>query len=327
MTRGVLEIVDAAYSSAGSDQDWVEQIADAAHSTLDEGLGVTVFTFDASSSDRVRVGCHAQREGPSDFRAAELAEATPSEHVRDMFRPSPPAVLLSETVAPSVFARWNLGQALRALGIQNVIAIRCADPSRRGCVICVLQPRVRRLPARRRAVLARVGAHLAAGWRLRQKLAGSAESADLAEGADAIFDAEGRLQHLDGELDARGDGDKLRTSVERMRAARQAERLDPEAALELWRALVDGRWSIVQRADSDGKRFLLARRNTPDVHDARALTPREALVAAYAALGHSSKLIAYELGIHESSLSLLLKQAMQKLGVKNRAELALVFSE
>jgi DNA-binding CsgD family transcriptional regulator len=325
MTRGVLEIVDAAYSSAGSDQDWIEQIASVAHSTLDEGLGVSVFTFDASSGDRVRVGLHAQRGVPPGFHGAALAETAPGEHVHALFRPSPPALLLNEALEPSALEHGYVGQALRAFGIPNVLAIRCSDPSRRGCLIAVSLPHLRPLPARRRSVLARVAAHLAAGWRLRQKLAGSAESADLAEGADAIFDAEGRLQHLDGALDARRDGDELRTSVERMRATRQAERLEPEAALELWRALVDGRWSIVQRTDTDGKRYLLARRNTPEVRDATSLAPREALAAAYAALGHSSKLIAYELGIAESSLSVLLKQAMRKLGVKNRTELALLF--
>jgi DNA-binding CsgD family transcriptional regulator len=160
---------------------------------------------------------------------------------------------------------------------------------------------------------------------LRQKQEGRAERAGM-DDSDAVFDARGRLQHLGAGLDTRHDRRALTTSVDRLREAHRVRRLDDGAALELWRALVDGRWSIVRHADTDGKRYLLARKNAPKLPEVDAgLTQREALAAAYAALGHSSKLVAYELGISESSVSVLLKRAMRKLGAKSRAELALLF--
>jgi DNA-binding CsgD family transcriptional regulator len=324
MARGLIEIVDAAYGAAGSDQDWVDQVARAAYSALDQGLGVSVFTFDASSGDKVRVGVCTQIGCPPGFQGSPIAEATPGEHVPTLFGSAPPALLLSECVEPSIFDGF-IAAALHPFGIRDVIGIRCVEPSGRGCVISVSLPQLRPLPARRRSVLARVAAHIVAGWRLRQKLAGGAEPPGVGDDGDAIFDESGRVAHLADGIDARRDGSKLRAGVERLLASKQARRLDPDAAVELWRALVDGRWSIVQRTDSDGKRFLLARRNAPEVRDIGSLAPREALAAAYAALGHSSKLIAYELGIPESSLSVLLKQAMHKLGAKNRMELALLF--
>jgi DNA-binding CsgD family transcriptional regulator len=324
MARELIEIVDAAYGAAGSDQDWVDQVATAAYSALDQGLGISVGTCDASSGDTVRTGVYTQIGCPPGFQGSRLAQTIPGEHVPSLFGFAPPVVLLSECVETFEFDRF-IGPALRPFDIRDIIGIRCIEPSGRGCVIAASLPERRPLPARRRSLLARVAAHVVAGWRLRQKLAGEAESSGVGDYGDAIFDQSGRIVHLADGIDARRDGVKLRAGVERLRASKQARRLDPDTALELWRALVDGRWSIVQRTDSDGKRFLLARRNAPEVRDIGSLAPREALAAAYAALGHSSKLIAYELGIAESSLSVLLKQAMHKLGAKNRMELALLF--
>jgi len=82
------------------------------------------------------------------------------------------------------------------------------------------------------------------------------------------------------------------------------------------------RWSLVDRFDSDGRRFLVARRNEPDVRDPRALSPRERQVAAFAALGHSNKLIAYTLGLSASTIATHLAAAMRKLAVRSRVELA-----
>lgn len=51
------------------------------------------------------------------------------------------------------------------------------------------------------------------------------------------------------------------------------------------------------------------------------LSEREALVAAYAAMGHANKFIAYELGISEASVSTAMRSAASKLGVRSRVEL------
>jgi DNA-binding NarL/FixJ family response regulator len=84
---------------------------------------------------------------------------------------------------------------------------------------------------------------------------------------------------------------------------------------------VDGRWSLVDRFESDGRRFMVAHRNEPDVRDPRALSKRERQVVAFAATGHSNKLIGYELGVSPSSVAKHLGVAARKLGVRSRAEL------
>ena len=89
----------------------------------------------------------------------------------------------------------------------------------------------------------------------------------------------------------------------------------------MWHALVNGRWTLVDHVDRDGRRYFVARKNDPEVARHHALTRRERQVIGFAAFGHSNKLIAYELGLSVSSVAAYLEIAMEKLGVATRAEL------
>jgi DNA-binding CsgD family transcriptional regulator len=106
------------------------------------------------------------------------------------------------------------------------------------------------------------------------------------------------------------------------RARGKLRRVDVDEALGEWKGLVDGRWSLVDKFDRDGKRFVLARRNEPGVRTLSPLSDRERQVVAYVALGHSNKLIAYELGIADSTVRVLVARAARKLGARTREELA-----
>jgi DNA-binding CsgD family transcriptional regulator len=98
-------------------------------------------------------------------------------------------------------------------------------------------------------------------------------------------------------------------------------REDPEKALEIWKALVDGSWSMVDWFDSDCRRFVLSHPNPPDLKDPRGLSERERQVTTYVCLGETNKLISYRLGIAQSKVSTTLKSAMHKLGVQTRPQL------
>ncbi|HJK99710.1 MAG TPA: LuxR C-terminal-related transcriptional regulator [Polyangiaceae bacterium LLY-WYZ-14_1] len=112
------------------------------------------------------------------------------------------------------------------------------------------------------------------------------------------------------------------TNLAMDRARTRAGRADAERAVAAWRALVEGRWSLLDHFDSDGRRYLVARENEPATRTIRTLTPRERQVALYAAHGHSNKLIGYELGLSEGTVKAHLARAMGKLGFESRSRLA-----
>jgi DNA-binding NarL/FixJ family response regulator len=132
--------------------------------------------------------------------------------------------------------------------------------------------------------------------------------------SEAILRPDGTLEHATPA--ARSDA--ARASLRRAalavdRARGKLRRRDPHEALAIWKGLVAGRWSLVDHFDSDGRRYLIAHRNDPEAPDWRGLTRREQQVLAYATLGHSNKLIAYELGLATSTVSVHLARARAKL--------------
>ena len=96
---------------------------------------------------------------------------------------------------------------------------------------------------------------------------------------------------------------------------------EPEETVPPWRALVHGRWTLVDAFESDGKQFIVARQNQPPTFEIADLSARERHVLAFLALGQTNKHIAYELGISASTVGVLLHRAAQKLGCHSRAEL------
>ena len=87
----------------------------------------------------------------------------------------------------------------------------------------------------------------------------------------------------------------------------------------MWQALVAGRWTLIDRVERDGRRLFIARKNDPSVEKHHVLTTRERQIVGYAVLGHSNKLIAYELGISASTVAGYLASAANKLGLGSRA--------
>ncbi|MCA9593552.1 MAG: helix-turn-helix transcriptional regulator [Myxococcales bacterium] len=162
----------------------------------------------------------------------------------------------------------------------------------------------------------RVAIHLGAGCRL----AGRAASADAPD-VEAVLEPGGKLLHATPDASDESAREALVHAVREVDRVRTAAgRADPDAALEIWRGLLAGRWSLVDHFESDGRRFVLARKNDPDAPAPRALSGRQRQVTFYASLGWSNTEIAYALGIAENTVSAHLHQSLKKLGL-SRSEL------
>lgn len=174
-----------------------------------------------------------------------------------------------------------------------------------------------KIAPRTRRALADVAAHVAASYRLRTALAKSSSR------PDAIFSASGTV--LDASPCAAPMRASLALAVRNLDRARgKLRRLDPEAAVASWKAMVEARWTLVDHVESDGKRHILAHCNEQPSIVGR-LRAREAQVATLAACGHSDKYIAYELGLARSTVAAHLRRALVTLRLHNRHALILAF--
>ena len=170
-----------------------------------------------------------------------------------------------------------------------------------------------------RARWQRAASHLGAGLRLMCAL--------HPEPPEAILEPGGRVRDARGPAQTASARELLRVAARRVDSARsRAGRSDADAALASWEGLVAGRWSLVDHFESDGRRFVVARRNELSVPDPRGLSQSEAQVAQLLALGQSQKQIAYTLGLSPSSVSRRIQSGVRKLRVRSRAELAAVFA-
>jgi len=314
----VLQVVEHAYDVEVPTATWLESIRRAAASAFEDHVAVQAYTFDVTAQGRFRVN-----EIASDPFWAELLERA---HTH-----ADPSTIRSIYLGGSV---RNVRQILAGRrddpgyrecvrsGIEEITLSLGIDPGGRGCALVFLQQEARRLSRGTRQALERISAHLASARRLRGGLDAGTSSDRLLDEADAVLSGDGSLLHA--ERDARDPEARraLREAARRMDRARcRGDAASPEEALGLWRALVDGRWSLIERFESDGRRVLIARQNPPPARKHRALNEQEQKVVSLLALGHSVKLCAYELGRAESTTSEIARSALRKLGLNSRAEL------
>jgi DNA-binding CsgD family transcriptional regulator len=201
--------------------------------------------------------------------------------------------------------------------IVDSLGLISRDATGRGVAVCVGLAETATVNAREARLLLRLATHVGASARLR-----SSEGTRRLEDADVVLSPRGKVVHASDEKHLRAE--PLRDGLERRNFARKS-RHDAEKALEVWQGLVAGRWSIVDHFDTDGKRFVLAMKNAPEVDAREGLPPEERRVASLAAMGHRDKEIAYMLGITPARVAASLRRVRAALRVNTRAELAAVW--
>jgi len=307
-----IRAIEACYAGARDDQAWLAGLARAfAPLAFDRG---TVALLWELREGRVRCLSHAVL-GPASIGLADALAIWAS---------APPSVVDGLFSALSVVdtARHVLrklgpayGAPLEAFagrGIFDGLAVSARDPTGRIVQVWAMASHLVRIGPRAQHRLTRVAAHLATAARLR---------AVAHPVVEAVVDPGGEVLHAEGEARAPEARASLAAAVRRTERARgRMRRTDPDEALELWRGLVEGRWSLVDHVESDGSRVVLARRNPPGAPDPKALSARERDVLAYVVQGHSNKHVAYAMGLSGATIAAHLKGALSKLGVRSRGE-------
>ncbi|MGM0558727.1 MAG: helix-turn-helix transcriptional regulator [Myxococcota bacterium] len=321
-----ISVIEAAYRLERTQSEWMSGILEQVRPVWDEGFGVGMFEARIDDAGRPDIGLfvtagdeeeHFERIVRAMNKSIDQAQV---EH--SYLRPFVYS-MLSEQMKPlyedfrdePVYQKYA-----HPIGVYDCRAARILDPSGTMYILAAPCPEIRETSDRARATWARVVAHLAAADRLRRhEFAASADSADV----DAVLDSSGRLLYVDeGELHADANRDALERAAEAIGRARGGmRRTHPGRALQLWQALVEGRYSLVEFVDSDGKEFLLARRNAPCTDEPAGLTQRERQVVHFALSGHSDVLIGYELGLDVAKIEAALDSALSKMNLKTREDL------
>ncbi len=305
-----VDVIEAAYAVDQPCAAWMKGIVDASAPLLDEGCGLLAMLYDASGK---RMQAHALYTTDAALAedVASIVGGLDEEYVARSYR-SLTCALATETlgIEGTDFRR------LEARGVVDLLGINGFDPSGSGFFLGALRRTRRKVTAAQRTLWSRVAAHLASAYRVQRRLASATERP-----ADAILTPAGRVEHAETAATAVEARKALREGVLRMERARGKLRGAPDEAVAEWSGLVDARWTLVDRIDVGGRRYVLARRNDPPVPRHEVLSKRERQVVAFAALGHHDKLIAYELGIAHSTVRVLIARAARKLGATTREEL------
>lgn len=301
-----IAVIESGYEAAESRVDWWARVARRVAPLLDRGQGMFAYSMCLDElKPRNFINFGASREMiESPVRGAEDEERRADLRAIDPF---------GLHASSEVFG--DLGTL--APGVRDAFALSVPDGE--GAIHVLIVPSAERLRVGEEdgRIWKRLALHLGAGLRLQRQ----SRTLDAPE-VEAVLSPDGTLHHASSEHTDEESRAQLREAtrqIDRIRTRRGRD--DAHGALELWQGLLLGRWSLVDHFDTDGRRFLVARRNDPDVPAPSQLTRRQAQVAFYAALGFANKQIGYVLGLAETTVATHLALALQKLGLTTREEL------
>ncbi len=310
-----LAVLEAAYDLEATDRTWLQGVAEQlAGAVLPKARDVFGVRFDVGRTPRQPwEPPFVLRRGGSALEAVStfLPVDSPERVARTFGGPNGWRGLEELTRGD---AQWERGaERFRRQGHGELVVVNCSDATGRG--LALFGTFDGSVPAVSRPRVSRLAAHVAAAHRLRAALV-----AAQPKQPEAVLTPDGRL--LDAQGEARGGTARqaLQRHAQRVDRARsrKGRSVDP---LDVWTALVEGRWSLVDRFERDGRRFLVALENAPDLRVRAPLAPKARAVLGLVVKGHSTKLIAYELGLTEAGVAWHIKQLVRYFSVSSRRAL------
>jgi len=315
-----VDIVEAAYHLDGSEMTWLEGIVEQTNVDLDTESGLYAFTGDESVPNLAKTPAFVERRLSPEIRARlEALNASTPTAMLDLLKGRLVTCggLVQVLGADSpVVAHFR--EHMESAGAIDGFCMFAQD-AEGGSLTIAAPTRVHIAPSPRvRGIWQRVGLHLVAGLRLRRKLA-SHETRRA-----ALLSPSGTIEDASEDVAKHGAACRaLADAVRAMDRARTSEmRASPERALELWRGLVAGQWSLVDHWEHGGRRYVAAYPNRPGMRDPRALSKTEQAVLRYVELGATNKEASYALGVSEKTVTECVTRILRKFRVRSRVELA-----
>jgi DNA-binding CsgD family transcriptional regulator len=308
-----VRILEAAYEPGADDATWAREVVDSARHIFqcDDRVSMQVVEHDAEC-----VAMSTRFNVATDREWARAATQTRIEDFpfgaqgfRTFFYPS--SMVLAQTELDASLEpdqRAFMASFRQSVGVKDLVGI-VVHPAP-GVVLvlsCGFDRRV--MPTRHeRSLLSQIGLHLESAYRLRSRPEVVKGTLTL-KGANALWTS-----------DAHPEGAIAEQARRIEHSLTKKGRGQHEGALDLWTALIAGRYSLVSRGGAGTRRYLVLE-NTPHSQPMRALTEREVDVLSLSARGIPTKLVSYGLGLATSTVSSTLARAASKLGLSTRLEL------
>jgi DNA-binding CsgD family transcriptional regulator len=318
--KDLVRILEAAYHVDLDEDAWLLGVALAVQPALDCGQGVIGWYYDATVPGELRT--HGFLGLGAEKRTLERLRGNQGSVPKGRVPAGIPISFVSHAFGAACWRElisYNVRHTFQ-VGWKGVHVFNAADPTGYGCMLGAAGAKKQSIWGT--VVWGRLAAHIAAGLRIRRRLQKlSGRWAQVSDG-EAVLTPDGKIEHAEGPAkETRARSALRRAALAADRARGPLRRTDPAQAITVWQGLVDGRWTLLDHFEKSGRRYLVAHRNDPRMQSPRALTLRERQVLAYAALGHSTKLIAYELGLSVGAASAYLAGAMRKIGLRSRVQL------
>jgi DNA-binding CsgD family transcriptional regulator len=317
----VMKVLDAAYDVGQPRDRWLSGVLHSMTPTFDRGAGVGGLLYDISRDGQIQVERMEGINVSSGFEQVGLAMHRDSRFTQEIiarYRSSLCATL------PQLFEDPRLLGSMRRdfydhHQVAGQIMINGIDCSGKGCVLYVFSPRTLALSDGQRDLFSRLATHVSTAYRLQRQLAGTDPA--VSPGVEAVLSPSGHVDHAEAGARSAGARRELELAVRHRERARDFTDKDAQRVVRSLKGMVDARWTLVDHYETGGRRYILARENAPKPVAPARLSQRERQVVALASLGRTNKLIAYELGLAQSTVRVLMARAGAKLGATSRHQL------
>lgn len=319
--ENLITLIEELYFVERSEEDWLNGFLSRAGQFLERGAGLAGVLYDLAPRKHLSVQqMIGAKVSEYLFKVGERMHSAP-EFVGDQERiyRTLQCATLQECVHGALAADVA-AELYRNAGVGGVTVVNGLSPDGVGCALYIFSPRSEPVSSKKRELLCRLSSHIATANRLRCRLKALNQKI-LPETADAVLSAGGKLEHARGAARLGKSQEDIEQAFDAREWARGKARLDPERASLMWKGLVAAKWSLIDHFESDGKRYVLAQENSLAIAGFTSFSERERQCVALALQGRPNKSIAYELGVANATVRVLMARAGRKVGTSSRAQL------
>ena len=306
--------MEAVFSLEIDDRQWLEQVLSALASLCGRDLQYRGFLYDASDVRELKVWnvCASHASPELDNAVELLARHADPELVTSAFR----SLHVGSLRQASSAAMAPVLAQVEAAGFGDLFYVNGLDASGVGCMLLIASRERELEPSASDArVYRRLAANLASAFRCRRRL--GVLSNDVTSPAKPSEEIQARFAEVVGAVE-----EHLRTASSTLPAPPDTKkRLSRRPAIELGHPGARAHLTLVHTFEENGSRYIVARESDAQSQGIESLTGRERQIVEHATNGFTNKQIAYNLGISDATVRVLMARAASRIGVRTRREL------